>query len=463
MGQHIGVEHPHAGEFLLVGPRHLVDEGALHVHHLVVGQGEHKVFREGVHQRESDVLVVELPEIGVQLDIVEDVVHPAHVPLQVEAQTALQTALSHRVGHPGPGGGLLGDHHNVGVGHKDVAVELLEEVHRLQILMAAEHVGGPLAPLPAVVQIEHGGHRVHPQAVHMVLLQPEQRGGEQEGAHLVAGVVEYPGAPVGVFPLPGVGILVAGLSVKFVQAEGVLGEVGGHPVQDHADARLMELVHQPHKVVGGTEPAGGGKIAGTLIAPGVVQGMLGDGEQLHMGEAHLLHVGHQILADIPVGEHLVVGGAPPGTQMYFINIQRFLIDGVALPVVHPALVPPLVAGEIVQFGGGAGTGLGVEGVGVGLGQHPAVPGVDGVLIIIILLQAGQKCLPDTALQRTHGVVGVVPAVKVPHHRHGLGVRSPHPEGPAGLTVHDGRMGAQKFLSPHALALGKGCQSRIGGR
>ena len=70
MGEHIGVEGPHAGKFLLVGARHLVDEGALHVHYLVVGEGEHKVFRKGVHEGEGDVPVIELAEIGVQLHIV---------------------------------------------------------------------------------------------------------------------------------------------------------------------------------------------------------------------------------------------------------------------------------------------------------------------------------------------------------------------------------------------------------
>ena len=445
MGEHVGVEGPHAGVLLLVGARHLVDEGALHVHHLIVGQGEHEVLREGVEEGEGDVLVVVLPEIGIQLDVVEDVVHPPHVPFQVEAQAALQAALPHRVGHTGPGGGLLGDHHHVGMGVEDVGVQGLEEVHRLQVLVPAEHIGHPLAVLPAVVQVEHGGHRVHPQAVDVVLLQPEQGGGEQEGAHLIPAVVEHPGAPVGVLPLAGVGVLVAGLPVELVQAEGVLGEVGGHPVQDHADAGLVELIHQPHEVVRGAEAAGGREIAGALIAPGGVQGVLGDGEQLHMGEAHLLHVGHQVLADVPVGEHLVVAGAPPGAQVDFINIQRAAVYGVLGPVVHPALVAPLVAGQVVQLGGVAGAGLGVEGVGVGLGQHPAGGGVDGVFIGVILLQAGNKDLPDAAVQGLHGVGILAPAVEIAHNGHLLGMGSPDTEHPALLAVPDGGVGAHELL------------------
>ena len=156
--------------------------------------------------------------------------------------------------------------------------------------MSAVDVGHPLAVLPAVVQIQHGGDGVHPQAVYVVLLQPEHGGGEQEGADLAAAVVKDVGAPVGVLALPGVGVLVGGGAVEVVQAEGVPGEVGGDPVHDDADASLVELVDEVFQVVGGAEAAGGGEVAGALVAPGGVQGVLGDGEQLHMGEAHLLHV-----------------------------------------------------------------------------------------------------------------------------------------------------------------------------
>ena len=106
-------------------------------------------------------------------------------------------------GYPGPGGGLLGDHEHVRVGLKDVGIELLEEIHRLQILVPAEEVGASLPVLPAIVQIEHGGHRVHPQAVDVELLQPEQGRGVEKGADFAACVIEDTGAPVGMLSLAG--------------------------------------------------------------------------------------------------------------------------------------------------------------------------------------------------------------------------------------------------------------------
>ena len=317
VGHHVGVEGPDAGEFLGVVAGHLAEEGALHVDHLVVGEGQDIVLREGVHQGEGDITVVELAKIGVQLDIVADVVHPAHVPLEVEAQAAVV----HRLGHLGPGGGLLRHHEHVGVGGEDGGVQVLEELNGLQILVPAVHVGHPLPRLPVVVQIEHGGHRVHPQAVHVVLLQPEHGRGEQEGAHLGPAEVEHVGAPLLMLPLPGVGVLIGGGAVEIVQAEGVPGEMGGDPVHNHPDARLVELVNEVFQVVRGAEAAGGGEVAGALVAPGGVQGVLGDGEQLHMGEAHLLHVGYQVGGDIPVAEELPLAGAPPGAQVALVDVH----------------------------------------------------------------------------------------------------------------------------------------------
>ena len=399
--------------------------------HLVVGQRQNIVLRESVHEGEGDVPVVELPEVGVQLDVVADVVHPAHVPLEVEAQAAVV----HRVGHLGPGGGLLGDHQHVRVGGEDGGVQLLEELDGLQVLLAAVDVGHPGPVLTAVVQIEHGGHRVYPQAIGVVLLQPEHGVGKQEGAHLVPAQIKDLGAPVGVLPLPGVGVLIGGGAVEVVQAEGVPGEVGGDPVQNHAHARLVQLVDQVFEIVGGAEAAGGGKIAGDLVAPGGVQGVLHHGQQLHVGVAHLLHIGDQVVGGVPVGEKLPLAGAPPGAQMALIDVHGPAVRGILGPVLQPVLVPPGVLVQLIDLGGVARTGLCMEGVGIGLGHHLAVGALDGILIGIIALQAGNKSLPDPALHLFQGSGGLIPSVEVSEDAHLFGIGRPHPEGAATLPVH----------------------------
>ena len=88
VGHGVGVEAPDARQLLPLVSGHLAPDGALHVDHLVVAQGQDVVLREGVEHGEGDVLVVALAEPGVHLQVVAHVVHPAHVPLQVEAQAA---------------------------------------------------------------------------------------------------------------------------------------------------------------------------------------------------------------------------------------------------------------------------------------------------------------------------------------------------------------------------------------
>ncbi len=80
------------------------------------------------------------------------------------------------------------------------------------------------------------------------LSQPEQGVGEEEVADLVAAVVEDHRAPVGVLALARIFVLVEGGAVEAAEAVGVAGEVGGHPVEEHADAVLVAVVDEVHEV-----------------------------------------------------------------------------------------------------------------------------------------------------------------------------------------------------------------------
>ena len=77
--------------------------------------------------------------------------------------------------------------------------DLLRRAAALGIVVAtAVHVGDPLAFVARIIAVEHRGHRVHAQSIHMVLLDPEERACEEKIAHLVTAVIEDQRAPVGV-------------------------------------------------------------------------------------------------------------------------------------------------------------------------------------------------------------------------------------------------------------------------
>ena len=218
--------------------------------------------------------------------IAERVVHPAHVPLEAEAQAA-QVG---RPRHARPARRFLGDGQDAGMFAVAELVEPLEEVDRLEVLVAAEDVGDPLAGLARIVEVEHRGDGVDPQAVEVVAVEPEERVAEQEVADLGPAVVEDLGAPVAVLAEPRVGMLVEMRAVEVAQAVRVVGEVGGDPVEDHAVAVPVHGVDEVGEVVGRAESRRRGEVADRLVAPAPVERVLGDRHQLDVREVRVVEV-----------------------------------------------------------------------------------------------------------------------------------------------------------------------------
>ena len=106
----VAIQRAQAGKLFPKVAGILVQHAVLAVHHFVVGERQDVVFAEGIKQAEGHLVVVVLAVDGVELDVGQDIVHPAHVPFEPEAQAA-------QVGgrrHHGEGGALLGDHHQAG-------------------------------------------------------------------------------------------------------------------------------------------------------------------------------------------------------------------------------------------------------------------------------------------------------------------------------------------------------------
>ena len=134
-----------------------------------------------------------------------------------------------------------------------VAFSLLQELDGFQVLPAAVDVRRPAAYRARVVQVEHRCNGVHPQAVDVVLLEPVQRVGDQEVAYLGPAEVEHVSAPVELLASARVGMLVERGAVETPERPRVLGEVGGHPVDDDADAGLVQRVDQGAQLIGRAE------------------------------------------------------------------------------------------------------------------------------------------------------------------------------------------------------------------
>jgi len=62
MGKLVHQQQPQLPELILIFPWHSPDQGALAVHHLVVGQGQDIVLGKGVAHGEGHLVVVPLAE-----------------------------------------------------------------------------------------------------------------------------------------------------------------------------------------------------------------------------------------------------------------------------------------------------------------------------------------------------------------------------------------------------------------
>ena len=174
--------------------------------------------------------------------------------------------------------------------------------------------------------------------------------------------------------------------------------------------------------------------------------MLGDRQQLDMGEAHLLDVGDQARGEFAVGEVAVALLRHPGPRAQVDLVDRdravAVVDGVA--ALHPGAVAPGELGQAFEPGGGLGRLLGREGDRIRLErQERAVGSAHLELVVPAPLQFGDEQFPDAAiLPQPHRVASAVPVVEVADDRDAAGVRRPDREAEARRAADLDLLGAQ---------------------
>ena len=225
-----------------------------------------------------------------------------------------------------------------------------------------------------------------------------------------------------------IGMLVEMGAIELRQAMRVVGEVAGHPVEQHADAGGVEALDQAAEIAGRAEAGGRRVEADRLVAPGAVEGMLADRQQLDMGEAHLGDVGHQLVAELAPGEEAValLRLAPPRPEMHLVDRHR-RIERIGSP---PRLG---IAGgrgrrrrddrrgRRPELGGGA-VGIGLE------RQQPALRRTELELVAIARGHPGQEQLPHAAFAaQPHRVAPPVPQIEVADDTDPAGRRRPDRE------------------------------------
>ena len=377
-------------------------------------------------------------EIRIGLHIGKRVVHPAHVPLVVEPQPAEICGFGdHRERRA-----FFRDHQRPRIQPENRFVEFFEKRDGFEIIIPPVHVGRPFARLFIVIEIDHGGDGVHAQSVDMELFKPEHRVGNEKTLHFVPAPVENARTPAFhlhfIFAL----VFVTGRTVEFEKPVFVFRKMRRHPVEDYADAVIMESVHQPHKSVRRAETRRNAEISRYLIPPATVERVFRNGHEFHVGIPHLFDVRHELCRKFIVSIVTAVGFFLPAAEMYFVNIYGRGINRIAPFRFAVRAVLPLVSPEIVDLGSGARRRFAVERVGIGL-VHPSLFRFNGIFIGIVSFQPRDKGFVNAlCADALHRVAFGIPAVEIAHDGNGFRTRRPRSEKHALFALAFAEMRAQ---------------------
>ena len=141
-----------------------------------------------------------------------------------------------------------------------------------------------------------------------------------------------------------VGMLVEVRAVEARQPVRVAGKMRRHPVEDHADAAPVQVVDEVHEVLRRAVARGRREVAGHLVAPGAVEGMLHHRQQLHVREAELGYVVGERVRQLAIAQVAVVllSHTPPGADVQLVD-RPGRGEGVAARApLQPVGVVPLI-------------------------------------------------------------------------------------------------------------------------
>ena len=211
--------------------------------------------------------MVKLTEIGVQLHIFQEVIHPAHVPFQGKSKAVILCLTCNLR----PCGRLLCNHHSTMVSSKNHCIQMLKKLNCFQILISAIFIGYPLTIILSIIQIQHGCNGIHTKTVHMTLLDPEQSICDQEVLYLRSAIIVDLGSPVRMFPLLRICIFKGSCAVKVSESVCIAWKMCRYPVKDYANLILMEVIDHICEIFRRTITGGRSIISGHLISPGAVK------------------------------------------------------------------------------------------------------------------------------------------------------------------------------------------------
>src|SRR4028119_234512 len=121
----------------------------------------------------------------------------------------------------------------------------------------------------------------------------------------MAPIVKTATLPVWMEALAGVSVCEEVRPIKIFHPMLIGGEMGRHPIQNHTNALLMQVVHQIHEILGSPIAAGWGEKAGSLMAQRPVERMLSNWHQFYVGKPQPFNIVSQFRSKFPVSKEAI--------------------------------------------------------------------------------------------------------------------------------------------------------------
>src|SRR5579859_4242811 len=94
-------------------------------------------------------------------------------------------------------------------------------------------------------------------------------------------------------------------AIKVTESSAIFGKVRWHPIQEDTDTLPVHIIDEVLKVFRRTKAAGWRIIAGDLVAPGGIIGILTHRHQFNMSKAQVFDIWSQGVRQLPVRQEAV--------------------------------------------------------------------------------------------------------------------------------------------------------------
>ncbi len=200
-----------------------------------------------------------------------------------------------------------------------------------------------------------------------------------------------------------------------------------HPVEDHADPLLVQMIDQEHQVLGRSKARRGGEIPRGLIAPGTVERVFRNRHQFDMRESEVVEVIGQQRRHLSIAQKRAIAPAP-GSQMRLVDGHGCVEAIARAPPRHPINVAPAVI-QIPCAGCSGRRQFAEKTDRICLVHSRAVAPDDAIFVGLAMADRPDTAFPDArtiCAGRQRICIGT-PAVPIPHDGHARRIGRPHGE------------------------------------